>query len=86
MNLLEADQSKTKSRHALPFDPTAEIVPPRHLRRVVGLSAITIWRMRRAGQFPQPLRLSVGRIGWRRTDLEAWLTARQQATPDRRVR
>jgi predicted DNA-binding transcriptional regulator AlpA len=72
----KVDLSRPKSRHTPPFDPSAEIVPPRHLKRVVGLDRVTVWRLRRAGAFPAPLRLSVGRIAWRKADLLAWLDAR----------
>lgn len=37
-----------------------------------GLSRTTIWRMRRVGSFPHPVRISQGRIGFRLSDLEAW--------------
>ena len=40
------------------------------------LSLVTIWRLRRAGTFPQPVRLSAGRIGWRADEVEAWIAER----------
>jgi predicted DNA-binding transcriptional regulator AlpA len=76
--VLSQPQAAAK-RHARDYDPAAEIVAPRHLKLVTGLAPVTCWRLRRAGLFPQALRLSVGRIGWRRADLEAWLRARAQA-------
>ena len=30
----------------------------------LNLSRTTIWRMRRAGEFPQPIRLSANTVGW----------------------
>ncbi len=60
-----------------PYSPASDIIVPRHLPQAVGLSSTTVWRLRRAGEFPRPIRLSVGRIGWRRADLEAWLSARE---------
>ncbi|HXG72598.1 MAG TPA: AlpA family phage regulatory protein [Gemmatimonadaceae bacterium] len=78
MNAQDTAVTQLKKRRVPVFDPTAEIVPPRDLRRVVGLANVTVWRLRRAGLFPQPLRLSVGRIGWRRADLEAWLSERKR--------
>ena len=50
-----------------------------HLRPLVGLSVTTCWRLRRAGRFPAPIRLSPGRIGWRLSILEAWLASRATA-------
>ena len=36
------------------------------------LSRWTVIRNVKAGTFPAPLRLSVGRIGWRKSDFESW--------------
>lgn len=36
------------------------------------LSRWTIIRKVKAGTFPTPLRLSEGRIGWRKSDFESW--------------
>ena len=69
-----------KPRQAAGYDPASEIIKPKHLRVVVGLSGCTVWRLRRAGEFPAPIRLSVGRVGYRRSDLEAWLAERQAAS------
>jgi prophage regulatory protein len=49
------------------------------LQERLGLSEATILRMRRRGQFPQPIRLSPGRVGWRERDIVAWLDARAEA-------
>jgi predicted DNA-binding transcriptional regulator AlpA len=70
------DSAKPKKPRR-PFNPGAEIVSPFYLPFVVGLSSTTCWRLRRRGLFPEPLKLSVKRVGWRRADLEAWLSNRQ---------
>lgn len=62
------------------YDPLSDIVSPRHLQSAVGLSACTCWRLRRRGQFPKPVRLSPGRVGWQRTALQAWLAERAEAS------
>lgn len=41
-----------------------------------GLARSTIWRMTKKGTFPAPVQLSERRIGWRRSDIEAWLRSR----------
>ena len=46
---------------------------------LVGLSKTTIWRRTRAGEFPPALRLggpSTRAVGWKMTDVEAWLEQR----------
>jgi len=42
----------------------------------IGLSAVTIWRRIRAGDFPKPVQLTPNRIGWRDEDLEKWEASR----------
>lgn len=58
------------------YDPRSVTVSVRHLPLVIGASSTSVWRWRKAGTFPQPRRLSLGRIVWLRTDLDAWLSAR----------
>ena len=43
---------------------------------LIGLSLATLWRLRRRGDLPEPIRLSPGCVGWRSSDIEAWLSAR----------
>ena len=40
------------------------------------LSRSTIWRMARAGHLPAPVRITSARIGWRESQIAAWLDAR----------
>ena len=53
-----------------------EIISPRSLPQVTGLSKSTIWRLERAGQFPLSIQLSAGRVGYRRSEVEHWLDSR----------
>jgi len=58
--------------------------PTRLLRRRtvaerVGLSAVTIWRLERAGQFPKSIQISPGAIAWREADIETWIAERAAA-------
>ena len=46
----------------------------------VGLSATTIWRQRRCGQFPAPVRISPGCVAWREADVESWIASRSEAS------
>ena len=43
---------------------------------MTGLSRTTIWRLERAGKFPQRLRLSSNRIGWYQDEIEVWISTR----------
>ena len=47
------------------------------VRAKTGLSTTTIWRLRRRGEFPNPIQLSPGCVAWREADLEAWIASRE---------
>lgn len=57
----------------------SEIVRPRELPIVTGISRTTCWRLERAGDFPKKIQLSAGAVGWRMTEIMDWLKARQAA-------
>ena len=46
------------------------------LERTGHTSASTIWRMRRANTFPEPVAISPNRKAWRETDIDAWVNGR----------
>jgi prophage regulatory protein len=43
---------------------------------LTSLSAPTIWRLVREGKFPPAIRIAPGRVAWRASDIEEWLTSR----------
>jgi prophage regulatory protein len=43
----------------------------------VGLSRSSVWRLQRAGQFPQHRQLSPNTVGWWKPEIEAWLQNRR---------
>jgi prophage regulatory protein len=49
----------------------------RELRDITGLSDPTLWRLRRAGVLPEPVRLSPGRVAWRADVIEQWIETRE---------
>ena len=44
--------------------------------RIGDISQTTIWRMRRAKQFPEPVAISPNRKAWRESDVDKWIEAR----------
>ena len=56
-----------------------EVLRHKDVTEAIGLSKSTIWRMRKAGEFPQPIVLSKRAVGWRREDIEEWLENRKEA-------
>ncbi len=51
--------------------------------RIAGLSDTTIWRKVKAGTFPAPVKLTERLVGWRESDIKAWLDARQSTVEGR---
>ena len=70
-------QKKIIRRPRPPYDPTSAIVRGFDLRLAIGISQTTIWRLRRAGKFPPHVQLGENAVGWRRSDLEAWIAHRR---------
>ena len=58
---------------------TDKIHPISEASKITGLSRRTIYREINAGRFPRPVQLSSRRVGWRETELQAWLDARKTA-------
>ncbi len=47
------------------------------LMQFTGLGYTTIFKLERAGKFPARRKLSPGRVGWLRSEVEAWLLGRE---------
>jgi predicted DNA-binding transcriptional regulator AlpA len=50
------------------------------LRKMLGVSAMTLWRWRRAGGFPVPKVIN-GRLYFATDQIEAWIATRPDAGP-----
>jgi prophage regulatory protein len=46
------------------------------VRDRVGLSDTTLWRRVRDGEFPQPIRISKGSVGWLESEVDQWIAER----------
>lgn len=57
-------------------DPADRLLPWPKVRDMTGISRTTAWRLQRAGDFPLPVVISPGRVGWRESELEAWKASR----------
>lgn len=44
-----------------------------------GLSAVTIWRMERKGDFPRRRQVSPNRVGWIASEVDEWIRSRPLA-------
>ena len=66
---------------------TDRLLRLREVLEITGLGRSTIYRYlkRRSSSFPdfpQPLRIGVRAVGWRESEIEAWLAACPRATGD----
>jgi prophage regulatory protein len=44
---------------------------------MIGVDAATLWRWRKAGIFPAPVKITRQTLRWREADLLAWLESRR---------
>ncbi|MGD9975024.1 MAG: helix-turn-helix transcriptional regulator [Desulfatirhabdiaceae bacterium] len=51
----------------------------------IGLSDATIWRMERAGRFPQRIQLGGNSVGWFDDEIELWLSEKAADRVERRM-
>ena len=45
-------------------------------REAGNVSRTTLWRMWRKGNFPKPIQISPGRVGWLESEVNEWKVAR----------
>ena len=41
-----------------------------------GLSRTSVWREQKAGRFPAGIKISANAVGWRESDIAAWIASR----------
>lgn len=82
MNIIDhvAPDAQDSNRNSVPVrkhpDP---LISTKALSQFLGVSAVTIWRMRRDKILPQPIQISAGRVGWRQSAIEKFLNDRAKA-------
>jgi predicted DNA-binding transcriptional regulator AlpA len=53
------------------------LLPWKTVKDLTGLSRTTAWRLQKAGDFPLPVGISPGRVGWRESEISAWSASRR---------
>lgn len=53
----------------------------RQVKDITGLSRTTAWRLQKSGDFPAPVVISPGRVGWREGEVAAWAASRARRSP-----
>jgi predicted DNA-binding transcriptional regulator AlpA len=54
--------------------------------KLVGLGVLSIWRLRRKGSFPRPIRLTGKKIGFYRDEVVEWARTRPRVVETNRKR
>jgi prophage regulatory protein len=62
-----------------PTAPGRRLIRLPEVRSRTGLSKTTIWRHTRRGEFPKPVTLTRGTIGWVEEEVDDWIDARIEA-------
>ena len=65
-------------QNASPASNLDQLHRPKPLAKRLGVSTVTLWRMRQRHEFPEPVQISRGAIGWRESDVQAWLDAKSR--------
>lgn len=53
-----------------------ELVGERDRKRMSSLSRVQAWRLEKLGLFPRRIQISPGRVGWLKSEIEAWIKER----------
>ena len=62
---------------------TDPLLTRREVETQCGLSTSSVYRLMRAGLFPEPIRIGIRAVRWRSSEINSWLTTRPRATGDR---
>jgi prophage regulatory protein len=52
------------------------IIRSKEVLKITGVTRTTIWRWEEQGKFPARVNLGVGSVGWRLSEIEAWINSR----------
>ena len=69
--------SQNASLSSQPFNTPDRIIRSKEIQEITGLSRTTIWRMERAGEFPDRVSLGVGSVGWKLNEVNSWVSNRK---------
>ncbi|WBQ13836.1 AlpA family phage regulatory protein [Hyphomonadaceae bacterium BL14] len=56
-----------------------EILRKPRVLALIGMGQTWLYEHVKAGKFPAPIKLGERAVGWRRSDVEAWLASRERA-------
>ena len=56
-----------------------KIIRKAQVLEIVGMKSTWLHERVKAGEFPRPIKLGERAVGWRHSDVEAWLESREPA-------
>ena len=63
-----------RNEHLRPTASTSLLIDARELARLLSVSPATLARLKAAGRIgPRPIKVSAGRVAWRRETVERWI-------------
>ena len=70
----------------MPAKPKDRLLTRAEVERRTGLGRTAIYRMMRAGEFPEPYRVGRSAVRWSELEVEAWASALPRSHGERRYR
>jgi len=64
------------------MDARNRIIREPERKKITGRSATSWWRDEQAGRVPHKVRLGENAVGWRLSEIMAWMESLQTVTPD----
>ena len=58
------------------YEPTARFYSESKVSELTSLSRTSLWRLRRADEFPKPVQLTARRVAYRASDVDAWIRSK----------
>lgn len=62
----------------MPSEDMPVLLSIEEVTKIVHFSQMHIWRLRRDGAFPQPVKLGANRIAWVESEIRDWIKARME--------
>ena len=62
-----------------------KLLNSKEVQKRTGLSAVTIWRLERAGNFPKRVNTTPSRVGWVEEEIDEWIASRPRGICNRKI-
>ena len=73
------EQKPHANQDFTPKSLQSDVLKRNDVKTLTGLGGTTLWRLENEGKFPSKIKLSNGRVGWRRTEVTDWIETRVAA-------